>query len=150
MMGTACITGASSGIGRAYALALAEAGYRLIITGRRHEKLREVIATAEQLRQNAGFAPAHDEIFTGDLADPEVCAKLASRITETTDLDLLIHNAGFGHQTDFYETAPLELRKMGEVHMQCAVILAHAALPRLTTRTKPGTEATEPGSEDAE
>ena len=150
MKGTACITGASSGIGRAYAMALAETGYRLIVTGRRHEKLQEVVAAAEQLRKTAGLDSARDEVFVGDLADPEVCAQLAARIAETTDLDFLIHNAGFGHQTDFSDTSPNELRAMGEVHMQCAVVLAHAALPRLmdsanrVDRANRGTEAHAP------
>ena len=55
-MKTALITGASSGIGRATAIALAKAGFQLVITGRRAERLQE-------LAQELGAAPVHTLVF---------------------------------------------------------------------------------------
>jgi uncharacterized protein len=112
--GTACITGATSGIGRSFAEALASQGYRLIVTGRREEQLRHL---AEQL-------PVACEVFLGDLCDPAVCAALSERLRATGDLRMVVHNAGYGHDASFLETPVAALRAMGQLHVQCAVELA--------------------------
>lgn len=141
--GAACITGATSGIGAAYAIRLATEGYRLILTGRREEKLREVanratplIARARQLRppdaaEGLGESAGGDEplvrIVVGDLADPAASRELTDLIETTSDLDVLIHNAGYGHGTGFFDTPVDQLHEMGEVHVQCAAALVRSA-----------------------
>lgn len=117
--GTVCITGATSGIGREYARALAREGYALILTGRREDALRRLVGELETTA----------EVLTGDLRDPSVCASLAETLSRRSDLVMLIHNAGYGHTTSFLDASPQELREMGELHMQCAVQLVRSAVP---------------------
>ena len=117
--GTAVITGATSGIGRAYAVALGRRGFRLILTGRRRDKLDSLAA------EIAGEV----EIRTGDLRDPTTLADLVDRVTRCDDLKMVIHNAGFGHKAGFFSLSPEDLRGMGVVHMESAVELLRAAIP---------------------
>lgn len=122
--GTACITGATSGIGRAFARALAHEGYSLILTGRREDKLREL---SEELQRGNGGGPV--EVIIGDLSEPGTCGALAHRLSGQDDLEVLIHNAGYGHRQSFLEAPAEELRAMGELHMQCSVELIRTAVP---------------------
>lgn len=88
-------------------------------------------ALAEELR-----VPA--EVMIGDLREPAVCAGLAARLESCPDLVLLVHNAGYGHRTPYFESAPRELREMGELHMQCTVELLRAAVPAINRRRQEG------------
>jgi len=81
----ALVTGGGSGIGKAVALALAGAGYRVVITGRRQEALDEIVAEA------GGEMVA----IPSDLADPDSVAALFAAVKERFGrLDLLFNNAG--------------------------------------------------------
>ena len=83
----ALVTGAGSGIGRAVALRLAEDGYRVVLTGRRLERL-------EQVAQQGG-ALCH--AIAADVTDANSVTKLFARIAmEFGRLDLLFNNAGAG------------------------------------------------------
>ena len=84
----ALVTGAGSGIGRATAIALAEAGFTVVLAGRRHELLEAVAQSAEQ--------SGHDAVaVTCDVRDPASVAALFAEIdTRFGRLDLLFNNAG--------------------------------------------------------
>jgi len=83
----ALVTGAGSGIGRAVALQLATAGYRVVLAGRRQDRLDAVAAQAQ------GNALA----IAADVKDPASVAALFERIAkECGRLDLLFNNAGTG------------------------------------------------------
>ena len=88
MKKTAFITGATSGIGRASARRLAEAGFRIIITARRKEALE---AFAEKLR-----AEGHDVLTIAyDVRDREACREAVDNLpNEWKEIDLLVNNAG--------------------------------------------------------
>src|SRR5262245_50825182 len=87
---TCVITGATSGIGRATAIALNRAGANLILTGRR-EKLGKALAARLQRQSRAG----HVEFLSADLADQEEVRSLAeSVIAKEERIDVLINNAG--------------------------------------------------------
>ena len=88
MKKTAFITGATSGIGRASARRLAEAGFRIIITARRKEALE---AFAEKLR-----AEGHDVLTIAyDVRDREACREAVENLpNEWKEIDLLVNNAG--------------------------------------------------------
>ena len=92
-MKTAFITGATSGIGMEFARALALEGYRLILTGRRTERLRDL---QQELDVECRIIPA-------DLADENQCRKLLADLSDA-QIDVFINNAGFGAVGSFLET----------------------------------------------
>jgi NAD(P)-dependent dehydrogenase (short-subunit alcohol dehydrogenase family) len=87
---TAIVTGAGSGIGRAAALALLAAGYRVALAGRRKDALDQSLAMA-------GGAAAQGLAVATNVADPGEVRALFARVHETFGrLDLLFNNAGIG------------------------------------------------------
>ena len=88
---TALITGASSGIGEAFAEVFAAHGFDLVITARREDRLR---AVAARLEQRYGIRVL---VFVADHSrrdTPErLCAEIASR---GLTIDALVNNAGYG------------------------------------------------------
>ena len=89
-MKVALVTGAGSGIGRATALALLQAGYRVVLTGRRADALKETAANAGAMASNALPVPA-------DLTDPAAVKALFAAIQAAHGrLDVLFNNAGMG------------------------------------------------------
>jgi NAD(P)-dependent dehydrogenase (short-subunit alcohol dehydrogenase family) len=84
----ALVTGAGSGIGRACALALLDAGYRVALVGRRVEALQATAAAAATVSERALVLPA-------DVTQPEAVAEVFARVqAEFGRLDLLFNNAG--------------------------------------------------------
>jgi NAD(P)-dependent dehydrogenase (short-subunit alcohol dehydrogenase family) len=84
----AIVTGAGSGIGKAVALALLGDGYRVVLAGRRKERLEQAVA-------EAGPAAARALVVPADIADPEAVRGLFARTREAFGrLDLLFNNAG--------------------------------------------------------
>jgi short-subunit dehydrogenase len=119
------ITGASSGIGRALALALAREGARLVLVARREDKLR---ALATELAA-AGPTP---EIVIGDVTDALVRSSAIERaVTSFGGLDVLVNNAGIGALGRFDEADPQRLRQVFDVNFFALVEMTRAALPRL-------------------
>jgi uncharacterized protein len=82
--GTALITGASAGLGAAYADRLAKRGYDLVLVARGEEKLRELAATLE----------TNVEVIAADLTVEADVARVESRLRE--DVSLFVNNAGMG------------------------------------------------------
>jgi NAD(P)-dependent dehydrogenase (short-subunit alcohol dehydrogenase family) len=86
----ALVTGAGSGIGRACALALLEAGYHVVLAGRRADALQQTIAAATSGAQRLLAVPT-------DVGDPASVKALFARTRETFGrLDVLFNNAGMG------------------------------------------------------
>jgi NAD(P)-dependent dehydrogenase (short-subunit alcohol dehydrogenase family) len=84
----ALVTGAGTGIGRAVALGLAEAGYAVALSGRRREPLEETAAMA---------GGARTLVVTADVADPAAVRAMFAQVKEAFGrLDLLFNNAGIG------------------------------------------------------
>ena len=95
----ALITGASAGIGAAFARHLATEGYDVLLVARRAERLKEL---ATQLHQEHGVRA---EVFAADLTDPAAPAAIITRATEFgIPIDVLINNAGLSSSTKFSDT----------------------------------------------
>lgn len=87
---TALVTGASTGIGRAFAVELAARGYNVVVVARDVVKLE---ALAQELKgSNGGDA----EVLPADLTDPDQLRVVEERVADTSrPIDLLVNNAGF-------------------------------------------------------
>jgi uncharacterized protein len=122
----ALITGASSGIGAAYAERLALDGYDLILVARRRERL---VALAEKLREMGAQA----EPLVADLTNPEALSQLELRVTDNR-LALLVNNAGFGGYRPFVDVEPRIIDELIGVHIRAIARLTRAALPGMVRR----------------
>lgn len=126
--GRALITGASSGIGEAYARKLAAQGFDLTLVARRAERLA---ALAAELSAAHGIAA---EALPADLADDQGIERVARYIERRNDLVLLINNAGFGTRGNFIEVELASQLDMIRVHVIASVTLCRAALPGMMAR----------------
>lgn len=122
------ITGASSGIGEAYAERFARMGYDLILTGRR-ERLLEAISGRIQEKYHIEV-----ETLTIELTNDAEVDNLAERIRETGDLDVLVNNAGFGSRLNFVDDDYRNQESMIKVHVLVPLKLMHAVLPGMIRR----------------
>jgi short-subunit dehydrogenase len=121
----ALITGASSGIGEAFARQLAARGCDLCITGRRSEKLESIAAELQQSHQ------VNVEVIVADLATGDGIAKVETWIKANPAMTLLINNAGFGARGLFVNKPPEKYMEMITVHNTAVVKLTSAALPAM-------------------
>jgi NAD(P)-dependent dehydrogenase (short-subunit alcohol dehydrogenase family) len=121
----ALITGASSGLGRAFALALARCGVSVFLVARREERLREVVSEIARFNGEAAYHVADVRNLPGlyDLVDV-----LLSRYKK---LDILINNAGLGYRAPLEELKRSEIAEMVETNLSAPIHLTQAALPAL-------------------
>ena len=110
----ALVTGATAGIGRACALALAREGANVIATGRREERLRSLGETAPEHRAQFHAMP-------GDLADGSFVERL---IGAATSADILVNNAGILTYAPFLELRPEDCEEMFRVNVLAAMHLS--------------------------
>jgi short-subunit dehydrogenase len=129
----ALITGASAGIGAAFARLLAPEGRSLMLTARRSERLE---ALAEELTTRHG---TRVEYVVADLADPRAPQRLADKAAALGfEIDLLVNNAGFGLSGRFAEL-PLERQlAMIEVNTAALTRLTGFFLPPMLARRSGG------------
>lgn len=120
----ALITGASSGIGEAFAYKLAEMGAVLVLTARRIDKLQEL---AVKLNKQHGV---NVFVFEADLIEREAPKMLYDKIiNEGLIIDLLINNAGFGKWTNFLDETAEVYDNMLELNINSLVKLTHLFIP---------------------
>jgi len=125
------VTGASSGIGRALALRLAMLNSRLLVTGRREDRLRQLV---QQLRSGGCEA----ESMAGDIAEATFRRQLITSATERWGaLDVLVNNAGIGAHGFWSKADPETMRRVMEVNFFAPVELTRAALPLLRRGNAP-------------
>ncbi len=126
----ALVTGATSGIGAAFANRLAQKGFDLILHGRRQEKLTE---RAKNLEKTHNISV---EIISGELSRAEELKRIERRIQGLERLDMLINNAGYWTPGNFWNHSPDSLEAMIMVHVVAPVRFIRAALPRMFERHK--------------
>jgi len=125
---SALVTGASSGIGAAFAERLAEDGYDLAIVARRRDRLD---ALAEKLGQSHA---AHVEVITADLSQPSKLRTVENWVAEDSALELLVNNAGFGGYMPFVELDPDKATELINLKVLAVTRLTRAALPGMIAR----------------
>lgn len=124
----ALVTGASAGIGAAFAERLARDGYDLILVARRRERLEE---TATRLSAEYGVTV---DILAADLADAEGMRSVEARIAADPALALLVNNAGFGNYMPFVDLDPDDAEKQIDLQVLAVTRLTRAALPGMIQR----------------
>ncbi|MFP5387517.1 MAG: SDR family NAD(P)-dependent oxidoreductase [Bacteriovoracia bacterium] len=115
----AVITGASSGIGEAFARELATQRVNLVIAARRTEQLNKL---ARELEENYQISV---DVMTIDLEDPSAPEKLFKFATEKGNVDLLINNAGRGPYRHFLKTELFDHEKVIQLNITSLTSLCH-------------------------
>ena len=123
----ALVTGASSGIGVAFAEELAERGLDLVLTARRRDRMQ---ALAQRLEAQHGIEVRVIEL---DLANPSAPAELLDQ-TRDLDIGLVVSNAGFGSKGPHEGNDAANLTDMLMVNSHAPLLLSHGFLPRLRAR----------------
>ncbi|HEY5117936.1 MAG TPA: SDR family oxidoreductase [Anaerolineales bacterium] len=120
---TALITGASSGIGRASALALAQEGANLVLTARRQKRLDELEAAMQKMDGKAVSV-------VGDAVQEETAtACVAAAIKTFGTLDILINNVGVGNYKNLVDTSAAEYDEMMDANVRTTFLFTRHAVP---------------------
>ncbi len=128
MTKTALITGATGGLGKAFAAVFAKNGFDLILTGRDENKLKEARELAE------GFG-AKAQTIAADLTAKEEQDRIFDWTQEKgIAVDVLVNNAGFGDFGLFFEGDAKKQREMIEVNIAALVRLTRLFLPGMIER----------------
>ena len=122
---TALVTGASAGLGAAYARQLAGMGAGLILTARREDRLA---ALADELRARGQWV----QVIAGDLSDPDTPARLMDAAERP--VDILVNNAGFGLPGTYAQTEWSEQRDFVQLMLTAPAELAHHAVRGMQAR----------------
>jgi hypothetical protein len=125
---SALVTGASAGIGLAFAERLAAERCDLVLVARNRSRLEEI---AKRLREEHGVAV---DVLGADLTRQAELAGVEQRVAEDPTLDLLVNNAGFGTQGPFAELEPEREEEEIRLNVLALVRLARAALPGMLAR----------------
>jgi NAD(P)-dependent dehydrogenase (short-subunit alcohol dehydrogenase family) len=116
----AIVTGASSGLGVAFAVALAEAGANVALAARRADKLA-------QTRQAVEAAGSHVLVVPTDVADPEACQRLVdATMAEFGRVDILVNNAGVGTSYPATRETPEQFRQVIDINLNGCYWMAQA------------------------
>lgn len=121
MTRSAIVTGATSGIGRAAATALADAGWWIVASGRDARRGEELAA---ELGDRGEFA-------SGDVADDGVPSELVERAGRAAPLGLLVNCAGIHFLATLPETDPGRWDALMAVNLRAAALIARAAIPAM-------------------
>jgi hypothetical protein len=125
----ALVTGASGGIGRAFALALGERGYDVVLVARDTARLE---AVAKEIEAGPGGVV---EVLSADLADPMGLATVEARVADPArPVDLVVNNAGFGTYGRFTDLPVDREAQQIQLNVLALMRLTHAGLTGMVAR----------------
>lgn len=129
-LGTALITGASSGIGAVYAERLARRGYDLVLVARNRERLASLASRiTTETRRNV-------ELLVADLGSKEGVASVEAKLKDDATITLLVNNAGVGTHTPLVESDVDAMSRMIDLNVTALTRLTYAAVPGFLSRGK--------------
>ncbi|MEY4085177.1 MAG: hypothetical protein RL074_964, partial [Bacteroidota bacterium] len=128
MSKTALITGATSGIGKATAIILAKNNYKLVICGRREDRLNELKTALSE------FTEVHSLLF--DVRDKDAVFEQINSLPEAfSQIDILINNAGNAHGLDPIQTGSIDdWDAMIDGNIKGLLYVSKAIIPQMITR----------------
>ncbi len=121
----ALLTGATGGIGRAIAVALAERGASLVLSSRKPEELEALAAS---------LPGGGHSVVVADLAEPGAAGRLAADATAGGEIDLLVANAGLPGSGRLSDFSAEQVARALRVNLESPMTLAHALLPAMVDR----------------
>jgi hypothetical protein len=128
-MAHALITGASAGIGRAFARLLAREGYHPVMVARRRDRLREL---QREIDNEFGVSAT---VLVEDLTDPQAPARLVRELAERDiEVELLVNNAGFSIREAFLDTDWSVHANTLQVMVTAVTELSHRLAPAMRER----------------
>ncbi|MCF6524802.1 SDR family oxidoreductase [Streptomyces sp. JJ36] len=127
----ALVTGASSGIGRAFAEHLAAQGLHVVLVARRGDLLHEL-----GRRLSAEHGVSHRVVVT-DLSLPAGASAVVEAVADL-DVGLLVSNAGSARPGAFLDTDPVDLQRAFTLHASTPMVLTRALGPRMVARGRGG------------
>jgi short-subunit dehydrogenase len=129
-LGWAVVTGASSGLGREFALTLGERGYPVLAVARRGDRLR---ALEDEVERRGGRL----EPLVADLATPAGLETLLST-AGGRDIDLLVNNAGLARYGPFLSISSEQQRELVRLNVEAIVTLTRELVPTMAVRRRGG------------
>jgi len=127
-IGTALITGASSGIGALYAERLAHRGHDLVLVARNRDRLN---ALASRLSEETG---RRIEVMVADLSDRADLARVETRLATDASISLLVNNAGVGATQPLLESNIDKLEALLTLNVNVLTRLTYAVVPGFVAR----------------
>ena len=126
----ALITGASSGIGKATAIAFAKAGIDLVLVGRNQQKLDEVALQTRSLGVEVAISIV-------DLADvSQVQGKISALVRTLPWLDIVINNAGMAYTNGLLETPLADWQRVIDLNLTSVFQVIQGVLPKLRSQKR--------------